>query len=119
LKYVTLTSCVIAALAIGTTPALAEEIEKKDLFLEQIGGRKLVQADSWVMISVDGKVKGQGPKKGKITGDWTWKGRYYCRDITIDGVTLPHDCQTVSKKGDTVTFTHKKGEGVSVSWIIK
>lgn len=119
MKNAALFACIIAALTMGATSAMAEEIKTKDEFLEQIGGRKLVQGDNWVMLTLDGKVEGQGPKKGKITGTWTWQGPYYCRDITIDGVTLPHDCQAVTKKGDTVTFTHKKGDGVSVSWTIK
>lgn len=98
---------------------MAEEITTKAQFLEQIAGRKLVQEDSWVVLTADGKVNGQGPAKGEITGTWVWNETYYCRDITVDGVTFPHDCETVTRDGDTVTFTHEKGEGIEVSWTIE
>ncbi len=119
MKYVTLFACIIVDLAFGETSALAEEITTEKQFLEQIVGNKLVETDSWVIISSNGKVHGQGPENGEIVGNWVWQEIYYCRDIVIDDEPLPHDCQTVSMDGDTVAFTHNKGEGISVAWTIE
>lgn len=101
------------------SPASAEDIESKTKFLEMVVGKKLVQDTTWVRILKDGMVEGKGPEAGDISGSWEWDGKYYCRDIVIDDVPLPRDCQAVSIIGDTVTFTHKDGSGISVSWKIE
>lgn len=97
----------------------AEEIQNKEKFMNLIVGKKLVQGDTWVTIHKDGTVEGKGPKGGSISGSWEWKDRYYCRDIVIVGEVMPHDCQVVSVEGNSVTFTHKDGAGVSVRWNIE
>ncbi len=99
-----------------STLAIAEEIKGKQEFIELVSDKKLVLDNSWVRILRNGTVEGKGPDQGDITGTWEWKGRYYCRDIVIDGETLPPDCQTVTIEGNIVTFTHKEGSGISVSW---
>ncbi len=111
---------VIAGLTLGVTPALAEDITTKERFLERVAGKKLTQEDdSWVVISPNGTVNGQLPGQGTLVGDWTWNDGYYCRDIAIDDVALPHDCQAVSVDGDVVTFAHDKGGGISVAWTMQ
>ena len=97
---------------------MAETITTKQAFLDKVAGRKLVQDDSWVVLSPAGTVEGEGPTGGKITGGWVWDDIYYCRNLTIDGTALEPDCQTVHLDGDTVTFTHEKGEGISISWTL-
>ncbi|MCP4319380.1 MAG: hypothetical protein GY789_26180 [Hyphomicrobiales bacterium] len=119
MKKATLFACIIVGFVVGGTSAMAKEITTEKQFLEQIAGRNLAETDSWVIISPDGTVSGKGPNNGKIVGKWIWEGRYYCRDIVIDGVPLPRDCQTVSIKGDTVAFTHNKGDGISIVWAIQ
>ncbi len=104
---------------LAVTQVSADEIDNKEKFSELVVGKKLVQENTWVRILKDGVVEGQGPKAGDISGSWEWKGKYYCRDLVIDDVPLPHDCQAVSIEGDTVTFTHKDGSGISVSWKIE
>jgi len=105
--------------ALAVTQAAAEEIETVQRFEELVVGKKLVQDKAWVRILTDGKVEGKGPKVGDIHGSWEWKDGLYCRDIVIDGEPLPHDCQSVSIAGDTVTFSHNDGSGISVSWSIE
>lgn len=109
----------MALFGLAVTQASAEEIESKNKFLELVADKKLTQGETWVKILKDGVVEGKGPEAGKISGTWEWKGKYYCRDIVIDDVPLPHDCQAVSITGDSVTFAHKDGSGISVSWTIE
>lgn len=118
-KNLALIAFAVAGLATAAAPALAEEILSKDQFLEQIAGKKLVDKNSWVLLSPDGKVSGRGPGDGEIVGHWTWSGRFYCRDIVIDNVAWPHDCQVVTREGDSVAFTHKEGAGISEVWTIE
>ena len=98
---------------------MAEQIKTKEQFLEQISGKKLVQKDSWVTLSPDGTVSGQGPAGGPISGKWVWEDSYYCREITIDGTAFPRDCQSVTRDGDTVNFIHNKGTGITISWKVE
>ncbi|WP_170468193.1 hypothetical protein [Ruegeria arenilitoris] len=111
----------LAALVLGlaATSVVAEEIEDQQKFIDLVVGKKLVQGETWVKILKDGKVEGQGPKAGDISGTWEWKGRYYCRNINIEEVAMPRDCQVVTIDQDKVTFTHKEGIGVSVRWTIE
>ncbi|MDA7949252.1 MAG: hypothetical protein MPJ78_17460 [Hyphomicrobiaceae bacterium] len=119
MKRIVFITCLIAGLAPAATSAAAEEIKTKAQFVKQIAGKKLVQKDSWVVLSADGKVKGEGPAKGPIIGRWIWEGRYYCREITIDEVLFPRDCQVVTRNGDTVNFAHDQGKGITISWKIE
>ncbi len=119
MKRVTLCTCLAIGLTLGATPAMAEEINTKEQFLAQIAGKKLVQKDNWVILSPDGTVRGEGPAKGTISGNWTWEGTYYCREITVDGTSFPRDCQTVTLNGDTVNFIHEKGKGITISWRVE
>jgi len=110
---------ILAVITLGTKTAMAYEITSKKQFLDEIAGRKLVQEDSWVIISPDGKVTGKGPGNGMIVGAWVWDDVYYCRKIVIDGEPLPRNCQVVTRDGDTVSFFHDKGAGIVISWHIE
>ncbi len=101
------------------TNVSAEVIENKEKFMNLIVSKKLVQGETWVTIHKDGTVEGKGPRGGSISGSWEWSDRYYCRDIVIVDQEMPRDCQVVSVEGNTVTFTHKDGAGVSVRWTIE
>lgn len=114
--HLTLTAVVIG---LAATFVSAEEIEDQRKFMELIVGKKLVQGETWVKILKDGKVEGKGPKAGDISGSWEWSGKYYCRELVIEGVALPNDCQVVTIDDGKVTFTHKEGAGVSVQWNIE
>ena len=95
------------------------QITNQKQFLEKVADRKLVQGSSWVIISATGSVNGEGPDEVPISGNWTWNETYYCRDISIDSVPLPHDCQTVTLDGNIVSFIHDKGRGITLSWVLE
>lgn len=110
------TLSVMAVLACTATAATAKDIKSRLEFTEYVSERKLVDGPAWMKIKPLGQIEGKGPEGGKLEGEWTWKGHYYCRDLTAGGIQLPHDCQQVTVHGDKVTFAHKKGEGISVTW---
>ncbi|WP_170563978.1 hypothetical protein [Ruegeria atlantica] len=110
---------IAVVLGFAATCVSAEEIKDKKQFTDLIVDKKLVQGETWVKILKDGKVEGKGPKGGDISGAWEWSGKHYCRELVIEGVALPNDCQVVTINDGTVTFTHKEGAGVSVRWIIE
>lgn len=109
----------LVGLGCAAAPASSEEIKSKQEFLKMVADKRLVQGETWVKILKDGTVEGKGPEAGTISGSWEWKEQYYCRDLVIDDVPLPHDCQEVVLEGDTVSFRHRDGSGISVSWKIE
>lgn len=116
----------MAALAVTATPALAERIASEKEFVEKVGGKKLTarnravsRPEGWMIINADGRISGQTPALGIVTGSWRWKDRFYCRNIIVDAMALPHDCQTVSVKGNEVIFTRHQGNGLADIWTIE
>ena len=56
----------------------------------------------------------------KVTGDWSWRDGYCCRDLFVGGNELDaNNCQLVQVKGDTVRFTSDKGAGDSADLRLK
>lgn len=119
MKRTTLIIGGVAGLFLGGTQAMADQVKTRQQFIDEVAGKKLVQDDAWVIVSPDGTVEGAGPNGGKISGAWSWDDGFYCRDITINGVAEPRDCQRVVLDGNTVSFVHDKGEGISVDWTIE
>ncbi len=119
MKRIAFAAAILAGLVLATQPAMAEPITTKAQFLEQIAGKKLVQNRNWVILSADGTVRGEGPANGPITGKWNWEDTYYCRDVTVDGTAFPRDCQSVTRAGNTVSFIHNRGKGITIAWEIE
>lgn len=97
---------------------MAADIVTKQAFLDQVAGRRLIQGDSWVIITPQGTVEGMGPDRNLVSGSWSWEDRFYCRTIHFDGKDLPEDLQVVTVEGDQVSFVHDRGNGDTMTWTI-
>ena len=126
MAYIRLFSLVIAALSIGAAPALAERIASKQAFVEKVAGKKLTERNrhgatprGWMTIEANGRISGQTPNLGIISGTWNWRDRFYCRNLIVDAVAVPPDCLTVSVKGNEAIFTRHRGNGLADIWTIE
>ena len=97
---------------------MAADIVTKQAFLDQVAGRRLIQGDSWVIITPQGTVEGMGPDRNPVSGNWFWQDHFYCRTIHFDGKDLPEDLQSVTVEGDQVSFVHDRGNGDTMTWTI-
>ncbi|MDA4848399.1 hypothetical protein [Hoeflea poritis] len=126
MAHIRLFALMIAAHLIGVTPALAERIASKQAFVEKIGGKKLTERNrhgakprGWMTIEANGRISGQTPNLGIISGTWQWKDRFYCRNLIVDAVAVPPDCLTVSVNGNEAIFTRHQGNGLANIWTVE
>lgn len=114
------------ALVVNGTPALSERITNKNEFVEKVAGKRLTLRNrptsvpkGWMTIEADGRISGQTPNLGVITGSWKWTDGLYCRNVIANAVALPSDCMTVSVRGKQAIFTRHLGNGLSTTWTIE
>ena len=110
----------VAALATSllTTPALADGFQRvtdRGDFIELTKNRALTRFGIKVQVTSDGGIIGRA-FGGEVSGDWTWNGGYFCRDLYYAGRELDLDnCQTVEVSGNTLRFTSDRGTGDSAN----
>lgn len=77
-----------------------------------IVGKKLENGDLTVVLKSNGKVKGSG-----IEGVWEERDGKYCRTLTKPKKFAGTECQTVTLKGNEVTFVNPNGR--KSTWTVK
>ena len=108
-------SAVIAGSVLGfATPAFAEfsKVNKQQEFVELVSGKELRRPFISLEVTPDGGISGYGAA-WEVSGQWTWRDGYFCRDLFWDGDDLGYNCQEVQASGDRIRFTSDKGKGDS------
>lgn len=88
-----------------------QRIDGRDSFMTLIQDRSLTRLGIRLKVQDDGTITGRAFGR-KVTGDWTWTGGYFCRDLYVGGDELGPNCQMVQVQGNTVRFTSDKGTGI-------
>ncbi len=105
-----------AILSLGVAEPLAAEefrvIDSADRFVTLISGRELRRLGIRLTVTPQGEIEGRA-FGAPVTGDWTWQGGYFCRDLFWNGDDLGYNCQLVQESGDTLRFTSDQGAGMS------
>jgi len=94
-------------------PALAEFqlVDQRDRFLSLVKDRDLTRFGISLKVTEDGRIQGRAFGQ-KVSGAWNWNGRYFCRDLFVNGDELDAgNCQLVHVRGDTLRFTSDRGQG--------
>jgi hypothetical protein len=107
-----LAGAILGLVAAG--PVAAEEfrvIDDADRFVSLVSGRELRRLGIRVNVSPAGEISGRA-FGAPVTGEWTWQGGYFCRDLYWNGDDLGYNCQLVQHNGDTVRFTSDRGAGM-------
>ena len=104
----------LAALAMFTSSVTAAEefapvIEETE-FVSLINGKDLKRFAIKLTVTPDGQITGRGFGRD-VSGDWTWTGGYFCRDLFWGETDLGFNCQQVLRNGETLRFIENKGEG--------
>lgn len=98
-----------------------EEIRDKSAFLSLIDGKELRIGlyNLSLKVTPDGKIAGNALGWG-ITGNWSWEGGYFCRDMDWSGYPIERDCQLVeTRDGKELRFTVNRGKGNSASFRLR
>jgi hypothetical protein len=117
-----LRTAAVAALVILTTtgPAFAdfEQVTDRTQFIKLITGKTLSRTLVELRVSPNGGIAGSGAG-WDVTGNWSWKDGYFCRDLNWGGDDLGYNCQAVYTDGSRIRFTSDRGEGQSAAFSLR
>ncbi|WP_394182288.1 dihydrodipicolinate reductase [Yoonia maritima] len=111
-------------LALGATPTVAENfapIYDEATFLSLVDGKELRNNLYGVRLNVLGNGRIQGAAIGwEISGSWSWREGYFCREMKWRGDQIPYNCQLVEvRNGNVLRFTVDQGAGDSASFRLR
>ncbi|WP_246227712.1 dihydrodipicolinate reductase [Roseobacter ponti] len=110
----------VAALAVSATPVLAEftKVDDQSEFVALVAGKELKRPFVNLEVSPDGQITGRGAA-WPVSGEWTWKDGFFCRDLFWGEDALGYNCQEVKAAGDRVIFTSDQGAGDSAEFRLR
>ena len=88
-----------------------QRIDEREGFVSLVKDRSLTRLGIRLKVGHDGTITGRAFGR-KVTGDWSWNGGYFCRDLYVGGDELGPNCQMVQVQGNTMRFTSDKGQGI-------
>jgi len=109
---------------ITAAPVAAESfvpVKEKTRFLDLIKDRELRIGLYNLSLNVlpDGRIDGSA-LGWKITGSWSWKDGYFCREMDWSGMEIEFNCQLVEAAGaDRMRFTVDQGNGDSATFRLR
>ncbi|WP_299964932.1 dihydrodipicolinate reductase [uncultured Roseobacter sp.] len=116
-KYVGILA--VAAASLGTSAAAEfTKVDSEEAFLEAITGKELRRPLVKLEVSQEGEISGTGAA-WPVTGNWTWEGGYFCRDLFWGGDPLGYNCQAVEIQDNWIRFTSDKGAGRSAEFRLR
>lgn len=116
-KFAVLT---LLAFGFGATSALAEfaKVQDQSQFVTLIAGKTLTRPFVRLEVSPGGQISGIGAAWA-VTGNWSWREGYFCRDLFWGGDALGYNCQEVQVRDGRIKFTSDKGRGDSAEFRLK
>ena len=100
----------------GFTP-----VTDKDRFLNLVQNRELRIGLYNLSLNVlpDGRIAGSA-LGWDITGQWSWKDGYFCREMDWSGMAIDYNCQLVEADGEQkLRFTVDQGRGDSATFRLR
>lgn len=88
------------------------KVENQEDFIRIVQGKTLKRPFVNLTVSPDGRISGKGARWA-VTGSWTWKNGYFCRDLYWGGDELGYNCQEVRTNSGRLRFTSDEGAGQS------
>ncbi|MEM1074021.1 MAG: dihydrodipicolinate reductase [Pseudomonadota bacterium] len=113
-----LTAVVLTGLTV--TPAFAEfsKVQNESQFVALVTGKELRRPLVNLEVSAEGRITGYGAA-WPVSGEWTWKDGYFCRELEWGGDDLGYNCQEVQATGNRIRFTSDRGTGDSAEFRLR
>ena len=108
----------LCALATAAKADGFAKINDRNAFVSMLDGRQLTRMGIKLNVTQDGQIKGRAFGYD-VTGAWTWKSGYFCRDLYWGGDDLGRNCQMVKVQGDTLRFISDRGQGEFADLVLK
>ena len=101
-------------------PALAEFAPVKDAqqFKKIVTGKTLTRPLVRLEVDPAGVIRGKGAR-WNVSGNWSWRDGFFCRDLSWGGSDLGYNCQEVRVKEGRIRFTSDRGTGDSADFRLK
>jgi len=102
-----------ASFALVATSAVADAfqlVRDRSEFVQLVDGRTLKYPGVSLRVTPDGEIRGSGLGVD-VTGDWRWRGNYFCRDLSWGDREIGYNCQAVLRNGSTLRFVADQGQG--------
>lgn len=104
----------LALLLITAAQTVAAEsfqrVTDRDTFVALVEDQALKRFAVDVVVTPDGQIAGRA-FGGEVSGSWTWRDGFFCRELNWAGDPFDSQCQTVEVSGDTLRFTADRGQG--------
>jgi hypothetical protein len=115
-------AAVAAALTpVAATGSLADSfqlVDDRSEFVELVEGRTLKYPGVRLEVMPDGEIRGRGLGI-RVTGEWNWRGDFFCRDLYWGDREIGYNCQAVLRNGSTLRFVADQGEGDSADFRLR
>jgi hypothetical protein len=113
-RYIALIS---AGIALAASPAVADlkKVDNQAEFVQLVAGKTLSRPLIKIEVGSNGQISGKGAR-WPVTGSWTWRDGYFCRDLFWGGDALGYNCQEVRVQKGRIRFTSDKGKGDSAEF---
>ena len=116
-------AAVLFVLALPASAAASgfEPVKDKERFLSLVKDRTLRIGLYNLSLNVlpDGRIDGSA-LGWKITGKWSWKDGYFCREMDWSGTPISYNCQLVEAEGaEKLRFTVDQGKGDSATFRLR
>jgi hypothetical protein len=111
-----------AGLAVSAEAAAAfERVEDREMFLDLVADKELHLGLFGVTLRVDAEGTIKGSALGSdVTGTWTWRDGYFCRELDWSGTPIPYNCQLVEQRdGERIRFTVDRGDGRQATFSLR
>jgi hypothetical protein len=98
-----------------------QPVREKDDFLSLVQDRELRIGVYNLSINVlpDGRIEGSA-LGWDITGNWSWRDGYFCREMDWSGTPIAYNCQLVEANGaERLRFTVDRGAGDSATFRLR
>ena len=103
---------------LAASAASAKQVTDKSEFLNIVSGKTISRPLVKISVTSDGRIFGKGAK-WPVTGNWSWKGGYFCRSLDWGGSDLGYDCQMVTFENGSIRFTSQRGKGQSAAFSLR
>jgi len=102
----------LCGLAAGPAAADFAQITEEEEFLRLVRDNKLTRMGIELTVTPSGEIEGSA-FGSPVSGSWSWKGDYFCRDFAWGDKQFGYNCQEVARDGNALRFTSDRGAGRS------
>jgi len=108
----------VASVCAGAVQAEFAKVNDVNQFKSIVSGKTLTRPLIRLEVTPAGVIRGTGVR-WDVTGNWSWRDGYFCRDLYWGGDDLGYNCQEVAVKDGRIRFTSDRGRGASAVFALR